>query len=155
MSATCCTGDLGMSVSTNNPVAEDLARVFPATLEMATIGIVIGVLLGVPMGVLAAAPAGKLDRPGDPRVRLCSAIRCRPSGWGWWGSRSSTRGWAGSRGRGGVDVFYDGLVAPVTGLLLVDSLLAGETDVFCNALSHIVLPAHDPGLLLRWPTSRG
>ena len=31
------------SVSTNRPVAEDLARVFPATLEMATIGIVIGV----------------------------------------------------------------------------------------------------------------
>ena len=46
-------GDLGVSVSTNRPVASDLARVFPATLEMATIGIVIGVALGVPMGVIA------------------------------------------------------------------------------------------------------
>ena len=54
------TGDLGISVSTGRPVAEDLARVFPATLEMATLGIIIGVLLGVPMGVIAASRQGKL-----------------------------------------------------------------------------------------------
>ena len=52
------TGDLGMSVSTSRPVAEDLARVFPATLEMATLGILIGVVLGVPMGVIAANRQG-------------------------------------------------------------------------------------------------
>ncbi|MDP2086607.1 MAG: ABC transporter permease, partial [Gemmobacter sp.] len=51
-------GDLGQSVSTGRAVASDLARVFPATLEMATIGILIGVFLGVPMGVLAAARQG-------------------------------------------------------------------------------------------------
>ena len=51
-------GDLGVSVSTSRPVAEDLVRVFPATLEMATLGILIGVLLGVPMGVWAAARQG-------------------------------------------------------------------------------------------------
>ena len=42
----------------NRPVAEDLARVFPATLEMATLGIIIGVVLGVPTGVWAAAKQG-------------------------------------------------------------------------------------------------
>ena len=44
-------------------------------------------------------------------------------------------------GPGRLDVFYDGLVAPVTGLFLVDSLIAGDTDVFKNALSHLLLPA--------------
>ena len=53
-------GDLGHSVSTGRPVADDLKRVFPATLEMATIGIIIGVLLGVPMGVYAASRQGSL-----------------------------------------------------------------------------------------------
>jgi peptide/nickel transport system permease protein len=48
-------------------------------------------------------------------------------------------GWVAGPGR--IDIFYDGLVEPVTGLLLVDSLIAGDTDVFFNALSHIVLPA--------------
>ncbi len=48
-------------------------------------------------------------------------------------------GWVGGPGR--IDVFYDGLVDQVTGLLLVDSLIAGERDVFLNALSRIVLPA--------------
>ena len=52
------TGDLGMSISTGRPVVDDLARVFPATLEMATIGIIIGVVLGVPMGVVAATHQG-------------------------------------------------------------------------------------------------
>ena len=52
------TGDLGMSVSTGRPVLQDLKEVFPATLEMATLGILIGIALGVPMGVHAAAKQG-------------------------------------------------------------------------------------------------
>jgi peptide/nickel transport system permease protein len=47
--------------------------------------------------------------------------------------------WVGGPGR--LDVAYEYLVEPVTGMLLVDSLLAGETDVFWNAFSHIILPA--------------
>lgn len=52
------TGNFGTSVSTGRPVLEDLARVFPATLEMATLGIILGVLIGVPLGVFAAARRG-------------------------------------------------------------------------------------------------
>src|SRR3546814_8831963 len=44
-------------------------------------------------------------------------------------------------GPGRLDFFYDGLVEPVTGVLLIDSAMAGEWDVFWNAASHIVLPA--------------
>ena len=53
-------GDLGKSVSTGRAVADDLSRFFPATLEMATIGIIIGVALGVPLGVIAASRQGSV-----------------------------------------------------------------------------------------------
>lgn len=133
-------GDLGMSVSTGRPVAADLARVFPATLEMATIGIVVGVTLGVPMGVLAAARAGSWV---DQVIRVLALSGYSiPAFWlGLVGLAVfyAGLGWVGGPGR--IDVFYDGIVNPVTGLLLVDSLIAGEWDIFANALSRIVLPA--------------
>ena len=69
------TGDLGMSVSTGKLVADDLKRVFPATLEMATLGIIIGVLLGVPMGVYAASRQGSLVDQVDPRGRPARLFR--------------------------------------------------------------------------------
>lgn len=134
------TGDLGRSISTGRPVAEDLARVFPATLEMATIGILIGVGLGVPMGVLAAARQGSWT---DQAIRVLGLVGYSvPAFWlGLVGLALfyAQLRWVGGPGR--IDVFYDGLVPSVTGLLLVDSLIAGDGEVFANALSHIVLPA--------------
>src|SRR6478735_3471064 len=47
-------GDFGRSVLTSNPVMQDIRRVFPATLELATLGTLIGAGLGVPLGVWAA-----------------------------------------------------------------------------------------------------
>ncbi|MBC7938952.1 MAG: ABC transporter permease, partial [Chitinophagaceae bacterium] len=47
-------GDFGTSVLTANPVLEDIRKTFPATLELATCGILIGVGFGVPLGVWAA-----------------------------------------------------------------------------------------------------
>ena len=47
-------GDLGESVRTGRPIVEELARVFPATLELATLGTLIGVVVGIPLGVSAA-----------------------------------------------------------------------------------------------------
>ncbi|WP_108609937.1 ABC transporter permease [Aminobacter sp. MSH1] len=134
------TGDLGMSVSTGKPVAEDLARVFPATLEMATLGIIIGVLLGVPMGVYAASRQGSLV---DQVIRVVGLLGYSvPAFWlGLVGLALfyAKLQWVGGPGR--LDIFYDGMVDPVTGLILIDSLIAGETDIFFNALSHIALPA--------------
>ncbi|MEJ6783245.1 ABC transporter permease [Aminobacter sp. Piv2-1] len=133
-------GDLGMSVSTGKAVAEDLARVFPATLEMATLGIIIGVLLGVPMGVYAASRQGSLL---DQVIRVVGLLGYSvPAFWlGLVGLALfyAKLQWVGGPGR--LDIFYDGMVDPVTGLILIDSLFAGETDIFFNALSHIALPA--------------
>ena len=70
-------GHFGMSVSTGRPVIEDLSRFFPATLEMATIGIIIGVMLGVPMGVYAASRQGTLARSDHPRFRPARLLGAR------------------------------------------------------------------------------
>src|SRR4029079_6126863 len=65
------TGDFGNSVLTTNPVMKDIARVFPATIELATLGTLIGTLAGVPLGVLAAVRRGSLV---DQAVRLVGLI---------------------------------------------------------------------------------
>ena len=134
------TGNLGMSVSTGRPVAEDLARVFPATLEMATLGILIGVLLGVPMGLIAANRQGTWI---DQTIRVVGLLGYSVPAF-WLGLVGlllfyARLGWVAGPGR--IDVFYDGLVPPVTGLLLVDSLIAGDWAIFANAVSHLILPA--------------
>lgn len=134
------TGDLGQSVSTGRPVIEDLIRYFPATLEMATIGILIGVALGVPMGVTAAARQGSWT---DQVIRVFGLLGYSVPAF-WLGLVGlllfyARLNWVGGPGR--LDIFYDGLIPPVTGLILVDSLIAGDVDIFWNAVSHIVLPA--------------
>jgi peptide/nickel transport system permease protein len=133
-------GDLGRSVSTNRPVAQDLAQVFPATLEMATLGILIGVGLGVPLGVWAAARQGTWV---DQGIRVFALLGYSvPAFWlGLVGLAVFYAGLGWVAGPGRVDIFYDGLVEPRTGLLLIDAALAGDWEVFWNALDHLILPA--------------
>ncbi|MEJ6388775.1 ABC transporter permease [Gymnodinialimonas ulvae] len=132
--------DLGVSVSTNRPVAEDLARVFPATLEMATLGIIIGVGLGVPAGVLAAAHQGSVI---DQVIRVVALLGYSVPAF-WLGLVGlllfyATLGWV--EGPGRISIFYDGITPVVTGLLLVDTLLDRDISAFQSALAHIILPA--------------
>ena len=139
-------GDLGTSVLTARPVLEDLMRVFPATLELATIAIVIGVTFGVPMGVVAAMNQGRWP---DHVIRLTGLVGYSiPVFWlGLVGLLVfyNALDWVGGPGR--LDVYYEDIVEPVTGVLLIDSLIGGETDVFWNGLSHVILPASILGFL--------
>ena len=133
-------GNLGNSIGTGRAVVDDLARVFPATLEMATIGILIGVAMGVPMGVWAAARQGTWV---DQVIRVVGlAGYAIPAFWlglvGLVLFYAKLR-WVGGPGR--IDLFLDGMVPVRTGLLLVDSALAGDWNSFRSAFSHIVLPA--------------
>jgi peptide/nickel transport system permease protein len=132
--------DLGQSVATGRAVADDLARVFPATLEMATLGIAIGVALGVPMGVWAAARQGTWV---DQVIRVVGlAGYAIPAFWlglvGLVLFYAKLR-WVGGPGR--IDLFLDGMVPVRTGLLLIDSAIAGNWDAWRSAFSRIVLPA--------------
>ena len=133
-------GDFGKSLLTARPVLQDIARVFPATLELATIGIFMGILLGVPLGVMAAVKRGSWI---DQLARVIALVGySMPIFWlGLMGLLIfyGLLGWVGGPGRGGI--FYVDSVPSVTGMILVDSILDRNWPVFKDALSHIVLPA--------------
>jgi len=133
-------GNFGRAIFTGNAVADDLRHVIPATVELATVAIIIGCGFGIPLGVAAAVYRG---RPIDHAVRLLSLIgHSVPIFWlGLMGLIIfyAWLGWVGGSGR--VDIFYLDAVPRRTGMLLVDSLLAGDWDVFVSAFRHIILPA--------------
>ena len=133
-------GDLGTSLLTARPVADDILRVFPATLELATVATIIGVVFGIPMGVIAAVNQGRWQ---DQVVRVVGLFGySMPVFWlGLMGLLIfyGVLDWVSGPGR--LDIFYEDIVPPVTGVILIDSLLAGDFEVFKNALSHLVLPA--------------
>ncbi|MBR2813158.1 MAG: ABC transporter permease [Reyranella sp.] len=139
-------GDFGNSVVTSRPVLEDMLQVFPATLELALLALLIGVVAGVPMGVVAATHRGRWQ---DQVIRFVSLLGYSiPVFWlGLVGLLLfyAKLGWVGGPGR--IDVAFDDIVAPVTGMLTIDSLLAGEYEVFWNAVSHLMLPASILGYL--------
>jgi peptide/nickel transport system permease protein len=133
-------GDLGNSVLTANPVIQDILRVFPATLELATVATLFGVVLGVPMGVAAAVYQGRWP---DQVMRVVGLFGYSVPVF-WLGLMGlvlfyGKLDWVPGPGR--LDVFYLGLMEPVTGVILIDSAMAGEWDIFKNAAAHLVLPA--------------
>ena len=134
------TGDFGQSFLTKKPIAEDILRVFPATLELATVGIIIGTVLGLPIGVLAAVKQGKL---ADQLVRVLGLVGySAPIFWlGLLGLLVfyANLGWVAGPGR--IDIGYEYSITRQTGLLLIDSAIQGQWDAFGNAFSHIILPA--------------
>lgn len=132
--------DFGTSLTTGKPVAEDIARVFPATIELATVGILIGTGLGIPLGVLSAAYR---DSIFDYIVRIVGLIGYSAPNF-WLGLMGlvlfyATLGWV--EGPGRINTAYEWDIEPVTDLLLIDTALAGQWDIFANVLGHIILPA--------------
>jgi len=133
-------GDFGRSVLTSNPVMQDIRRAFPATLELATLGTIIGAGLGVPLGVWAAVRRGRLP---DQVVRVMGLIGYSAPIF-WLGLMAlvvfyARLGWVAGPGR--IDIVYEYTLTPVTGLLLLDTAMAGEWQAFGNVLSHLILPA--------------
>ena len=133
-------GDLGVSIMTARPVIDDLLRFFPATLELATIATFLGVFVGVPMGVLAAVRQGRWP---DHLVRIFGLVGYSVPVF-WLGMVGllifyAELDWVAGPGR--LDVFFGDIVEPVTGMILIDAALAGEWEIFDNALAHLVLPA--------------
>jgi peptide/nickel transport system permease protein len=132
-------GDFGRSVLTTHPVLEDIRRVFPATLELATVGIVLGVIFGVPLGVWAAVRRGGL---ADHAVRVMALVGYSVPIF-WLGLMAlllfyAKLDWVAGPGR--IDIGFEYSVPPVSGLLLLDAALAGEWEAFGNAFSHLILP---------------
>jgi peptide/nickel transport system permease protein len=136
-------GDFGRSNLTSRPVLDDIARAFPATLELATLATLLGVCLGIPAGVVSAVNQGRWP---DQVLRVVGLLGYSMPVF-WLGLIAllvfyGTLGWTGGPGRLGVSqqLSYELDVTAYTGSVLLDSALSGAWGVFRNALSHIVLP---------------
>ena len=132
-------GDLGLSFLTKRPVNDDIRETFAATFELVLATIVVAFAIGVPLGVLAAV---NKDRGVDNLVRLFTILGAvTPS----FLLAILLQVFAGyvmhalpTTGRMTPD---SAVVANLTGLMLVDTLLKGDLNGFLDALRHIFLPA--------------
>lgn len=132
-------GDLGESIYTHRPVSEDLGSYLPATIELATVTVLLSVLLSIPLGILAAVWRGTII---DLLVRLLTLIGvAMPIFW---------------LALAALDLFYlrwgiapapgrldtsDVPPTDITGMYSVDALLTGNWHTLYDALAHLALPA--------------
>ncbi len=132
-------GDLGTSLRTRRPILQDLKDFFPATLELTLAAMVFAVLFGIPTGLVAALNQNK---PADVLVRSLALIGgATPIYWLAILALNVFHAQLGLLpGPGRLDAF---LIAPpeVTGMMTIDTLLAGDWQAFVDALRHLVLPA--------------
>lgn len=131
-------GDLGASILRGDPVLHDLAKRFPATVELALSAITVAVLIGVPMGIVAAVWRNSLF---DALSRLIALTGVSMPIF-WLGLMLA---WVFGVVLGllptGFRLNTSVMIVPVTNLFLVDSLLAGDGEAFAAAARHLVLPA--------------
>ncbi|CAN5828891.1 ABC transporter permease subunit [soil metagenome] len=131
-------GDLGVSTITHEPVFKEFMTLFPATIELSLCAMLLALLIGLPAGIIAAV---KRNTFWDYSVMGASLTGFSMPIF-WWGLLlilffSVTLGWTPVSGR--IAIQFD--VPPVTGFMLIDSVLSGDKGAFKSALSHLVLPA--------------
>jgi dipeptide transport system permease protein len=131
-------GDFGKSLITSVPVIQEFGQLFPATVELALTAMLIAIVVGIPAGVIAASRRGGLL----DHVLMGAALTGFSMPIFWWGLLlvlffSLYLGWTPVSGR--IDLLY--YFEPVTGFMLIDSLLSGQSGAFGSAVSHLILPA--------------
>jgi len=131
-------GNLGDSLVSHQPVAQEFAALFPAAVELALAALLVAVLVGGLLGVTAALRRGSFLDHGV--MGLATVGYSMPVFW--WGLIlimyfSVTLGWTPVTGR--ISVEYD--IPVVTGFLLWDALASGQAGAFGSALLHLLLPA--------------
>jgi dipeptide transport system permease protein len=130
-------GDLGRSIVTRESVLSEFSSLFPATVELALCAILFALIIGIPAGIIAAVRRNSIFDHGVMGISL--------TGYSmpifWWGLIlillfSVQLGITPVSGR--IDVLY--YIEPVTGFLLIDSLLSGEEGAFASTVEHLILP---------------
>jgi peptide/nickel transport system permease protein len=134
-------GDLGRSIRTQRPIAHDLAVYFPATIELTTAALALGVVVGIGFGIAAAVSRGSwIDHA--TRLLAVSGVSL-PLFWiglllqiviTYW------LGWLPVNGRLDSALAVDGGWRGWTGLVLVDSALSANWAVFWSGIRHLILP---------------
>ncbi|MEN4770009.1 ABC transporter permease [Duffyella gerundensis] len=139
-------GDLGISHITNQPVLSDLARTFPATIELASCAMIFGAVFGITLALLAAWKPGSVL---DNLARLVSLLGYSVPVF-WLGLLGLLLFYAvlhWSAGPGRLDDIWIYTMEPKTGFVLIDSWLSGDPEMFRNALAHLWLPVVVLGML--------
>ena len=133
-------GDFGVSIRTGQPVINDILHVMPATIELATFAIIFGAGFGIPLGILAAV---QRNRPVDHVIRFATLIgHSMPIFWtGMIGLIIFYAALDLVGGGGRLSDYYVGLVPDRTGFILIDAAIAGDWEVFADAVNHLMLPA--------------
>ncbi|AOV95567.1 dipeptide ABC transporter permease DppB [Edwardsiella hoshinae] len=134
-------GDLGQSLKSRTPVWQEFVPRFQATLELGFCAMLFAILLGIPIGVLAAVRRGS--------VFDHTAVGVSLTGYSmpifWWGMMlimlvSVQLDLTPVSGRISDTVFLDDS-HPLTGFMLIDTLLWGEPGDFKDAVMHLILPS--------------
>ncbi|MGM0689675.1 MAG: ABC transporter permease [Bacillota bacterium] len=131
-------GDFGRSIRSNQPVAEEIMSRLPATVELTVVALFIAVFFGIIFGVSAARHRNTIiDQSMIGFSLLGVSIPIF-----WLGMMliflfSVTLGWLPVSGR----LAMGTTIPNVTGLYLIDSLLAGKINSFIDALKHLIMPA--------------
>ena len=130
-------GDFGTSIETHRPVIQEFLTLFPATVELSLCAIIFAIVLGIPVGIFAATRRGTIIDQG----LMGTALIGYSMPIFWWGLLliiffSGMLHWTPVSGRMDVRFFFK----PVTGLMLIDSLLSGQKGAFQSAVSHLILP---------------
>lgn len=131
-------GDFGISLSTKRPVIQDFLTLFPATVELGLVAMLFAVIVGVPAGIFAAVKRGSWF----DQLTMGVALTGYSMPIFWWGLLliilfSGTLGWTPVSGRIALSFFFK----PVTGFMLIDSILSGKSGAFLSAARHLILPA--------------
>src|SRR5204862_892479 len=132
-------GDFGTSLVTNQKVLTEFFALFPATLELGLCGMLFASFIGIPAGAIAAVKRGGWY----DQVLMGISVTGYSMPIFWWGLlliMIVSEGWGLTPVSGRIDLikYY---FEPVTGFMLVDSLLSGQEGAFLDALRHLVLPA--------------
>ncbi|MBB2955073.1 peptide/nickel transport system permease protein [Bifidobacterium commune] len=142
-------GDLGTTLTDNQPVSSILIHYGAATFELAVLALVVALVVGITLGRLAAKHR---DRPSDAAIRIF-AILCYATPVFFLGLVlklvfSSSMGVLPSSGRSSLEseMQFGRLISP-TGFYIIDAFQLGDMRVLGDVLVHAILPAVALGLL--------
>ena len=145
-------GDLGLSLNTQEPVKVIISKALPASIELAIFAILIASLIGYLIGFLGAIkPEGRIDFLG--RIFGISTYALPP----FWAAMiiqiifAVLLGWLPIGGR-----LSPGIVPPppITGFLILDSILNRNIEAIFSSFKHLILPSFTLGILLSGIFSR-
>ena len=133
-------GDLGNSLTTGQPVGQEIKTRLPASAELTLLGLIVSVLIAVPLGILAATrPNSLIDHSCRVIATAGVSLPVFFTGLILIYVFYYHLGWA-PPPLGRLDIFFSP-PRQVTGFYLIDSLIAGDGEVFVAALKQLILPA--------------